>query len=103
MRGQYTRRRGRRRSAVPGYAEELGRRTARTETFVALRAEIDNWRWAGVPFYLRTGKRMARALLRDRHQLQARAAFDLRPRIAGASHANRLVIRLQPDEGVKLR
>ena len=44
---------------MPGYLEELGRRTSRTETFVALKAEIDNWRWAGVPFYLRTGKRLA--------------------------------------------
>ena len=43
--------------AVPGYADELGRESD-TETFVALRAMIDNWRWAGVPFYLRTGKRM---------------------------------------------
>ena len=43
--------------AVPGYAEELGR-SSRTETFVALRAHVDNWRWSGVPFYLRTGKRL---------------------------------------------
>jgi glucose-6-phosphate 1-dehydrogenase len=43
--------------AVPGYADELGR-SSRTETFVALRAHVDNWRWSGVPFYLRTGKRM---------------------------------------------
>ena len=43
--------------AVPGYSDELGRESD-TETFVALRASIDNWRWAGVPFYLRTGKRM---------------------------------------------
>ena len=43
--------------AVPGYAEELGA-PSRTETFVALKAEIENWRWAGVPFYLRTGKRL---------------------------------------------
>ena len=45
--------------AVPGYLEELGKPDSRTETFVALKAEIDNWRWAGVPFYLRTGKRLA--------------------------------------------
>ncbi|HJW44901.1 MAG TPA: glucose-6-phosphate dehydrogenase, partial [Lysobacter sp.] len=44
---------------VPGYLDELGR-ASRTETFVALRAHIDNWRWSGVPFYLRTGKRMPR-------------------------------------------
>jgi glucose-6-phosphate 1-dehydrogenase len=44
---------------VPGYLEELGDETSRTETFVALKVEIANWRWAGVPFYLRTGKRLA--------------------------------------------
>ncbi|MFN7183867.1 MAG: glucose-6-phosphate dehydrogenase, partial [Thermomonas haemolytica] len=44
-------------AAVPGYVEELGR-PSRTETFVALRAHVDNWRWSGVPFYLRTGKRL---------------------------------------------
>src|SRR5687768_12750881 len=46
-------------TAVPGYAEELGRAST-TETFVAIKAHVDNWRWAGVPFYLRTGKRMPR-------------------------------------------
>ncbi|HET9019584.1 MAG TPA: glucose-6-phosphate dehydrogenase, partial [Acetobacteraceae bacterium] len=44
---------------VKGYLEELGQPSSRTETFVALRAEIANWRWAGVPFYLRSGKRLA--------------------------------------------
>ena len=44
---------------VPGYLEEVGDEASHTETFVALKAEIDNWRWAGVPFYLRTGKRLA--------------------------------------------
>ncbi|GLU24670.1 hypothetical protein SLE2022_405780 [Rubroshorea leprosula] len=43
--------------AVPGYADELGQPSA-TETFVAVKAHVDNWRWAGVPFYLRTGKRL---------------------------------------------
>src|SRR5262249_41356754 len=44
---------------VPGYLDELQGKASRTETFVAIKAEVDNWRWAGVPFYLRTGKRMA--------------------------------------------
>ena len=44
--------------AVKGYLEELGSTTSKTETFVAIKAEIENWRWAGVPFYLRTGKRL---------------------------------------------
>ena len=43
---------------VPGYLEELGAPSSKTETFVAIKAEIENWRWAGVPFFLRTGKRL---------------------------------------------
>ena len=45
-------------AAVPSYSSDIGRGGSSTETFVALRAEVQNWRWAGVPFYLRTGKRM---------------------------------------------
>ena len=62
---------------VPGYAEEIGRES-QTETFVALKAHIDNWRWKGVPFYLRTGKRMPKRDTRDFHPVQGRALFDLR-------------------------
>lgn len=87
-------------AAVPGYAEELGSET-QTETFVALKANIDNWRWKGVPFYLRTGKRMAarysEIIIQFKnvaHALVNGASDDLKP--------TRLVIRLQPDEGVKL-
>jgi glucose-6-phosphate 1-dehydrogenase len=85
---------------VPGYREEPGvNRASTTETFVALRAEIANWRWAGVPFYIRTGKRLA---ARD-----ARIVINFRP----APHAifrspngaaNRLVIHLQPKDGLEL-
>ncbi|HLM52426.1 MAG TPA: glucose-6-phosphate dehydrogenase, partial [Pseudoxanthomonas sp.] len=62
VRGQY-RAGASKRAAVPGYLDELallepGRADSRTETFVAIKAEVDNWRWAGVPFYLRTGKRL---------------------------------------------
>lgn len=47
------------RAKVPGYLEEEGaNKSSNTETFVAIRVDIDNWRWAGVPFYLRTGKRL---------------------------------------------
>ena len=72
-----------------------------TETFVALQAEIDNWRWAGVPFYLRTGKRLAERV--------SEIVIAFRPvphsifeQAAGPVMANKLVLRLQPDEGVKL-
>lgn len=87
---------------VPGYLEEAGIPAgSRTETFVAVKAEIDNWRWAGVPFFLRTGKRMQERLaeivinFRDvPHKLFASPL--------GGHTANRLVIRLQPEESVRL-
>ena len=63
---------------------DLGHGGLRTETFVALKAEVQNWRWAGVPFYLRTGKRMDRRALRDRGGLQGAAALDV-PREPRAS------------------
>ena len=63
---------------VPGYLEEAGvSPQSTTETFVALRAEIANWRWAGVPFYIRTGKRLAAGGCAHRRELPARAACDL--------------------------
>jgi glucose-6-phosphate 1-dehydrogenase len=86
--------------AVRGYAEELsGDEKSDTETFVAIKAGIDNWRWAGVPFYLRTGKRMS-----HRHS-DIVIQFKKTPHSLfgeGNDMANRLVIRLQPDEGVRL-
>ena len=86
---------------VRGYLQELDAAASKTETFVALRADIANWRWAGVPFYLRTGKRLAARVS------EIVVAFRPIPhsvfgKSAGAIDANRLVIRLQPDEGVKL-
>jgi glucose-6-phosphate 1-dehydrogenase len=87
--------------AVPGYLDELGSNTSKTETFVAIKAEIANWRWAGVPFYLRTGKRL--------EARESEIVVNFRPvphsifgEGAGAILPNQLVIRLQPDEGVKL-
>jgi glucose-6-phosphate 1-dehydrogenase len=85
---------------VPGYREELGvSPTSQTETFVALRTEISNWRWAGVPFYIRTGKRLAG---RD-----ARIVVNFRPTPHAIFNsqigmANRLVINLQPRDGLEL-
>ncbi|TYR32056.1 glucose-6-phosphate dehydrogenase [Mesorhizobium microcysteis] len=85
--------------AVKGYAEELGK-DSDTETFVAIKAEIANWRWAGVPFYLRTGKRLAERVSEICIQFKPvpHSIFD---ESAGVITANQLVIRLQPDEGVK--
>ena len=86
---------------VPGYAEELGR-ASRTETFVALRAHVDNWRWSGVPFYLRTGKRLPSRSTEIYIQFRkvpysifgGPAATDMQP--------NGLLIRLQPEERIEL-
>lgn len=83
--------------AVPGYLEELGE-PSRTETFVAIKAEIGNWRWSGVPFYLRTGKRLPSRVSEIVVTFRSvpHSVFD------GQPIPNRLVIRLQPDEGIKM-
>jgi len=85
--------------AVPGYLEEVKVPAGSLcETFVALRTEVQNWRWAGVPFYLRTGKRLA---ARD-----AQIVVNFRPVphpiFPGAAQANKLVIKLQPEDGLEL-
>ncbi|SEM42002.1 glucose-6-phosphate 1-dehydrogenase [Pseudoxanthomonas sp. GM95] len=87
--------------AVPGYLDELGRNDSRTETFVAIKAEVANWRWAGVPFYLRTGKRLPERVseIVVAFRPVPHSLFDSS---AGPAQPNRLVLRLQPDEGVKL-
>ncbi|KCZ50627.1 glucose-6-phosphate dehydrogenase [Hyphomonas pacifica] len=85
---------------VKGYLDELSSdEESSTETFVAIKAQIDNWRWAGVPFYLRTGKRMA-----HRHSDIVINFKHVPHSLFGEGNdiANRLVIRLQPDEGVRL-
>ena len=85
---------------VPGYRDELGVAPySVTETFVALRTEISNWRWAGVPFFIRTGKRLAG---RDAHIVvnfrpTPHAIFNSQPGMA-----NQLVINLQPRDGLEL-
>ncbi|GAB2198828.1 glucose-6-phosphate dehydrogenase [Sessilibacter sp. MAH4] len=85
---------------VPGYQDELGGASS-TETFVAIRAHIDNWRWAGVPFYLRTGKRLAErfAEIVINYKPVTHCVFEPD---AGPLQPNRLVIRLQPDERIQL-
>jgi len=88
---------------VPGYLNEEGATAnSKTETFVAIKAEIDNWRWKGVPFYLRTGKRMPKKhseivvhFKQQPHNIFKDSYSDL--------PANKLTIRLQPDEGVELQ
>ncbi|MBY6207713.1 MULTISPECIES: glucose-6-phosphate dehydrogenase [Halomonas] len=87
---------------VPGYLEEEGANTqSYTETFVAMKTEVANWRWAGVPFYLRTGKRMPEKLSQIviHFRQQPHYIFDPDQR---AIAANKLIIRLQPEEGIRL-
>jgi glucose-6-phosphate 1-dehydrogenase len=76
---------------------------SRTETYVALKLEIENWRWAGVPFYLRTGKRLAKRVTEISIEFR-RAPFMLfRDTPVERLRTNRLVIHIQPDEGISLR
>jgi glucose-6-phosphate 1-dehydrogenase len=86
---------------VKGYEDELGRES-RIETFVAIKAEVDTWRWAGVPFYLRTGKRMADRFSEIVITFKPVPHSIFEPLGADGELApNRLIIRLQPDDGVK--
>jgi glucose-6-phosphate 1-dehydrogenase len=87
---------------VPGYRKEPDANPqSRTETYVAVRAEIDTWRWSGVPFYLRTGKRMADQLAEIvvRFKSIPHSIFN---QPISSFQPNSLVIRLQPDEGLNL-
>jgi len=87
--------------AVDGYLDELGGKNSLTETFVALKLQVDNWRWSNVPFYLRTGKRLKQKYSEIVIQFQE-VPHSIFPELSDHRHANRLSIRLQPDEGVKL-
>ena len=85
--------------AVPGYLDEVKVPAySHCETFVALRTEVQNWRWAGVPFYLRTGKRLGS---RD-SQIVVNFREVPHPIFAGSTGANKLVIKLQPEDGLEL-
>ncbi|MEM7520441.1 MAG: glucose-6-phosphate dehydrogenase [Pseudomonadota bacterium] len=99
MRGQFEAKAGSE-DSHPGYREAVGDPRSKTESFIALRTTISNWRWAGTPFYLRTGKRMSTrssvitvVFKETRHSI-----FD----VEAGNHRNVLSIRLQPDEGITL-
>ena len=87
--------------AVRGFLEELESDDSCTETYVALKAEIDNWRWSNVPFYLRSGKRLKKKYSEIVIQFQ-QVPHSIFPELDHKNVPNRLTIRLQPDEGVKL-
>lgn len=87
---------------VPSYRAESGvSPESRTETFVALKLNIDNWRWVGVPFYLRTGKRLARRRTEITIHFK-KAPFELFRNFPTKKHANQLVLQIQPVEGISL-
>ena len=87
--------------SVKSYAEDLGE-PSDTETFVAIKAFVDNWRWSGVPFYLRTGKRLTER--RSEIVVQFKCVpHNIFAKRGGKLNANRLVIRLQPEEYVRLQ
>ena len=88
---------------VPGYLEEQGvPPDSTTETYAALRLEVDNWRWAGVPFYLRTGKRLARKITEIAVTLKPVPHLAFSQDGSLGVRPNQLVLTLQPNEGVSL-
>lgn len=86
--------------AVPGYDDELGK-PSDTETFVALKAHIDNWRWKGVPFYLRTGKRLPERKTEIVIQFKA-VPHSIFAGQGARTEPNRLIIGIQPQENIRL-
>jgi glucose-6-phosphate 1-dehydrogenase len=98
VRGQYRAGNADGKPALGFLEEDKVQPTSATETFVALRTEVQNWRWAGVPFYLRTGKRLA--------ERDAQIVVNFRPTphniFPGLNRPNKLVIKLQPEDGLEL-
>lgn len=85
---------------VKGYLEEKGvPPDSRTETYMALRCEIENWRWAGVPFYVRTGKRLPARVT----EIVIHFKTTPHPVFSQNAPENKLIIRIQPDEGISMR
>jgi glucose-6-phosphate 1-dehydrogenase len=88
---------------VPGYLEEEGvPPDSQTETFAALRLEVDNWRWAGIPIYMRTGKRLARKITEIAITLKPVPHLAFESEGSVGVQPNQLVLTMQPNEGVSL-
>ena len=88
--------------SVPGYRQEPGvNSNSRTETYAAVEFRVDNWRWAGVPFYVRAGKRLAKSLteVAVHFKRTPQALFSRNP---GDTHHNVIAMRIQPNEGIAL-
>ena len=89
---------------IPGYREEANVDTAsNTPTYAAIRLLVDNWRWAGVPFYLRTGKRLPRKVTEVAIQFKRAPHLLFRQDAGILTDPNVLIVRIQPDEGITLR
>jgi glucose-6-phosphate 1-dehydrogenase len=103
VRGQYTRG-GTRDELMPGYREEPGvDPLSSTETFVAMRLHVQNWRWNGVPVYVRTGKRLPVRATEVAMQFHRPPSLPLFPGTDAALEPDALIVRVQPDEGLSLR
>jgi glucose-6-phosphate 1-dehydrogenase len=88
---------------VPSYHEELAvAPDSKTETFVALRCFVDNWRWEGTPFYVRTGKRLPKRSTEIAIRFRVAPHRIFNKDSSEGVDANELVIRIQPDEGISL-
>jgi glucose-6-phosphate 1-dehydrogenase len=89
---------------VPGYCEEPNvDPSSTTETYVAMRVHLDDWRWAGVPFYLRTGKRLPKRVSEIAIQFRSAPLVLFRGSCQEQMEPNLLIVRIQPDEGISLR
>ena len=89
--------------SVPGYLDESGvPPDSQTETFVAMRLHIDNWRWQGVPFHIRTGKRMGGRHSKIVVKFRSAPVSLFQPYQTCQVHSNALVLTLQPNEGFEL-
>ncbi|WP_029431778.1 glucose-6-phosphate dehydrogenase [Blastococcus sp. URHD0036] len=103
VRGQYTRG-GTRTDLMPGYREEPGvDPLSATETFVAMRLEVQNWRWTGVPIYVRTGKRLPTRVTEVAMEFRRPPQLPLFPGTSENLEPDALIVRVQPDEGLSLR
>ena len=103
VRGQYSRG-GTADELMPGYREETGvDPLSRTETYAAMRLNVDNWRWAGVPFYVRTGKRLPRRATEVVLQFQRPPHLPISADQLTELQPDALILRIQPDEGITLR
>jgi glucose-6-phosphate 1-dehydrogenase len=91
-------------TTVPGYRSEPGvSPQSRTETYVAMKLFIENWRWAGIPFYIRTGKRLPRRATEVAIQFRQPPLLLFEGPPAAQIEPNQLIVRIQPDEGISLK